>query len=219
MATERVTCFEESRINDMFGTRTWVPARRLTIDDVCRRLNSINSTGGAKVMDRPDADKTEGWRHIATYTLINIGGHCVVAYLRGSSGGEDRLHRKRSVGFGGHYTVEDQPVETVVSVDSVTDAAGREVDEEVRIHSSFLSRYVGLILSSESPVDRAHVGLCYELCIWPDKSPLEKVVTPAEDCIKELSFLNPNDIDQSECETWTKILLSNMRGRPITTYF
>ena len=222
MATERVTCFREHDVATFFGNRPWIPSSRLSLSLVCSHLRTIESGGGTQVLDRPDADKADGWRHIGTYTLINVGG-LIASYRRGSSGGEGRLHGKISIGFGGHYTVDEQPAEVVVSVDSITNAAAREVDEEVKINNDSESRYVGMILSSESSVDRVHIGLCFERCVSTvARSAADlgrNIIEPAEDCIKEIKLEKFQDINTEECETWTKILLANMRKRPITTYF
>ena len=78
-------------------------------------------------------------------------------YTRGSGQGEGRLHRKRSVGIGGHISAVDVGADG--SGNPYEEGMRRELDEEVSIDSPYASRCVGLINDDVSEVGRVHLGV------------------------------------------------------------
>lgn len=105
-------------------------------------------------VERRWAERDSSLKQIIPYTMVV---HGTEAYLlrRLDSGGEERLHGKRSIGVGGHINPVDQ-----VEHDEVLEAGcRRELDEEVAIESPFTLQTVGVINDESQDVGSVHFGL------------------------------------------------------------
>ena len=126
----------------------------------------------------------------------------VFCYKRGTSQGEARLHRLRSLGVGGHVAESDADGQRGYS--AYETAMKRELDEEVAIDSPGGMRLVGLINDDSTPVGSVHLGVVHLL-------ELERPsVRPREDGIAEPEFVSLTDLHQiaGEFETWSQICIN-----------
>lgn len=62
-------------------------------------LALLNATGYT-FLRRADAERDPNYKHLATYAVLTCR-HRVFTYRRGKSGGESRLHDRKSLGVGG----------------------------------------------------------------------------------------------------------------------
>lgn len=88
------------------------------------------------------------------YVIVTCGDEFLTYARRGT---EDRLHGKRSLGFGGHVEVSD--VTQVKSVYDLTDCAKRELEEELGLKDANVYISNDLIFSNYDNVSKVHVGV------------------------------------------------------------
>ena len=129
------------------------------------------------------------------------GGESVFQYTRGSGQGEGRLHRKRSVGIGGHISAVDVGADG--SGNPYEEGMRRELEEEVAIDTPYTSRCVGLINDDETEVGRVHLGVVH---LFDVERP---AVHPRESEIIECGFRPVPEIlaDMEGFETWSQICM------------
>lgn len=106
---------------------------------------------------RAQVEEDEGWRQIIPYAVIQRGGELLVVE-RLKAGSEARLHRRLSLGLGGHIS----PIDTEGAGDVIEVALNRELREELYI-GAFFAEAVGLIHRADDPVSRVHTGVLYRV--------------------------------------------------------
>ncbi len=127
-------------------------------------------------------------------------------YTRGTTQGEGRLHRKRSVGVGGHIS----------SVDQSTDGGGpylqgmrRELAEEVAIDTQYVEQCVGLINDDETEVGRVHLGVVHLIDL---EAP---AVRPLESGFCDVGFEDVRRLlaARDDFESWSRICMEALFER------
>ncbi len=135
--------------------------------DVDRYLQGLFSPEHVSYRPRREVEQDPGFKQLIPYVIFRHrpadGPETVFGYTRGTGMGEGRLHRKRSVGIGGHIS----------RIDSTGDAGGdpyragmkRELDEEVVIDTPYTDRCVGLLNDDLTEVGRVHLGVvhCFDV--------------------------------------------------------
>ncbi len=167
-------------------------------DDVGRYLPELLAAEHAVFLPRAAAEDDPSHKQLIPYVVFRHAD-LVFAYTRGSGQGEKRLHRRMSIGVGGHIARED-----VANGSSPYEAGlARELAEEVRIESAFTTRCLGLINDDETPVGRVHLGIVhlYEL--------EQPAVFPLEADLHEAGFLPLATLRDrwADLETWSQIAL------------
>src|SRR5207237_7300011 len=81
----------------------------------------------------------------------------VFHYTRGKRATETRLHALRSIGVGGHISLDDKNL----FESPYREALFREVAEEVFLESSCAERCIGLINDDSTPVGQVHLGIVH----------------------------------------------------------
>ena len=122
-------------------------------------------------------------------------------YTRGKGQGEKRLHAFRSVGIGGHISVED-----AVGDDWYRTGMQRELDEEVLIECNGQQRVVGLIYDDSSEVGRVHLGIVHIMQLASCK------VQTREDHLEDSGFMSV-DLIKSEVqslENWSQLCIKHL---------
>jgi len=153
---------------------------------------------------RGEMEEDPSFKQLIPYVIFRHrerqGAARLFAYTRGSGQGEARLHAKRSIGVGGHISLDDVG-------DHATDPyrAGllREVEEEVALATPYRESCVGLINDDETEVGRVHLGVVH---IFDVEQP---EVAAREDDIQEARFYPLAELlaDQDRFETWSQICL------------
>jgi len=149
---------------------------------------------------RSEVEDDPSFKQIIPYVVLRSGA-AVFCYKRGTTQGEARLHRLRSLGVAGHVAESDADGQRGYS--AYETAMKRELDEEVAIDSPGQMRLVGLINDDSTPVGSVHLGVVHLL-------ELERPsVRPREDGIAEPEFVSLADLDQiaGEFETWSQICI------------
>jgi predicted NUDIX family phosphoesterase len=179
--------------------------------DVDRYLGELLSPQHVLYRPRSQVEEDPGFKQLIPYMIFRHcgadGRETVFQYTRGSGMGEGRLHRKRSVGIGGHIS----------TVDAAGNGGGnpyeegmrRELEEEVAVDTPYRARCVGLINDDATPVGSVHLGVVH---LFDVERP---AVRPRETEIIESGFRPVADIlaDLSGFETWSAICMQALFGR------
>jgi predicted NUDIX family phosphoesterase len=149
---------------------------------------------------RCEVEDDPSFKQIIPYVVLR-SGDAVFCYKRGTSQGEARLHRLRSLGVGGHVAESDAAGQRGYSAYDM--AMKRELDEEVEIQSAGRMRLVGLINDDSTPVGSVHLGVVHLLELERPE------VRPREDGIAESEFVSLSHLNQiaGEFETWSQICI------------
>ena len=149
---------------------------------------------------RSEVEDDPSLKQLIPYVVLK-SGDSVFCYTRGKSQGEARLHRRRSLGVGGHVAEEDADGRR--SFEAYEMAMKRELDEEVEVNSPGRMQLVGLINDDSTPVGSVHLGVVH---LFELDLPL---VTPREEGLAEPEFVRIADLGQSwdEFETWSQICI------------
>ena len=123
----------------------------------------------------------------------------IFQYVRGSGMGESRLHQKRSIGIGGHISAEDEQRFGNIYREGML----RELHEEVRLHTTFTERCVGLINDDSTEVGRVHLGIVHRLDV------AEPEVVSNESDLIESGFMLLDELRtyRAQMESWSSICL------------
>jgi predicted NUDIX family phosphoesterase len=195
--------------------------------DVDRYLEELFSAAHVSYRPREEVEQDPAFKQLIPYVIFrhrdDRGQQTVFQYTRGTGQGEGRLHRKRSIGIGGHISMVDSRLEggelrmereesgsrpsTLSSQLSTGDpyrvGMRRELEEEVLIDTPYIERCVGLINDDLTEVGRVHLGVvhCFDVerpAVWPrEPDILEGGFRPVEELLKALA----------DFESWSQICL------------
>jgi predicted NUDIX family phosphoesterase len=167
-------------------------------------LKSILSRGSNFFIPRPEAESNPDYKQIIPYALI-VFQNTVLHYVRGKKAGEQRLIAKGSIGVGGHMNETD---ESLFAMDEQAYRAGveREVNEEIKIDTSFEDEIVALLNDDSTEVGRVHLGIVH---VFKLKEPK---VHKREAMITGLTFLTKEELlaRRETMETWSQICLNSL---------
>ena len=167
-------------------------------------LNTFLSRGNNFFLQRAEAETNPAYKQIIPYALIAFE-NTVVYYVRGKKAGEQRLVAKGSIGIGGHMNETD---ESLFAMDEDAYRAGveREVNEEIKIDTSFEDRIVALLNDDSTEVGRVHLGIVH---LFKLKEPK---VQKREAMITGLTFLTRDQLldRRTTLETWSQICLDSL---------
>lgn len=186
--------------------------------------------GGLKTLEaaglwlgnRGALEEDERFRQIIPYVIVRQNGR-ILTYIRGASGGEARLHGKLSIGVGGHIDHHDvlyTSTGRIALAESVSEAAAREVAEEIGIQNQLggygvkkLSRMIawkGLLIDHSDAVGRVHVGIVGIIDL-----PETDVVSAREDSQESLDFFTVDELrsEADRLESWTRLALPALEDK------
>ena len=167
-------------------------------------LSALLSRGNNFFLPRAQAENDPTHKQIIPYALIAHGDK-VLHYVRGKKAGEQRLVAKGSIGIGGHMNDTD---ESLFAWDEHAYRAGveREVNEEIRIESTFEDRIVALLNDDTTEVGRVHLGIVHVFRLAEPK------VQKREAMITNLSFLDRDQLLalRDNLETWSQLCVDSL---------
>jgi predicted NUDIX family phosphoesterase len=173
--------------------------------EVDRYLADLLSPEHTSYRPRSEVEIDPGFKQLIPYVIFHHveepGRPTVFQYTRGTGQGEGRLHKKRSVGIGGHISTVDvagdgegNPYETGMR---------RELDEEVIVRTPYAAHCVGLINDDLTEVGRVHLGVVYRFDVE------RPAVEPRELDILESGFRPVAEIltELPTFETWSQLCM------------
>ena len=151
---------------------------------------------------RAEAEEDPSLKQLIPYVVVTSGDR-ILHYRRGSGSGETRLLKKGSVGIGGHINDEDGEGEAFDST-AYQRALMRELQEEIRISSSFVERPLALLNDDTNPVGAVHLGIVHQCQLSTPE------VVANEEAIAELGFLSLEELAlrHEQLESWSQIVLN-----------
>lgn len=125
-----------------------------------------------------------------------------LAYDRGKSGGEDRLHAKLSIGVGGHIN----PIDADDGQHLFRSGMHREVSEEVVLQGEPIFECQGMIYDPSDKVGRVHLAVIYTAEVPEAK------VEAREDCLENARMLTKDQLRKraDQMESWSRLVLENV---------
>lgn len=211
-AKELVLCFSKSaalQLSEMLGENFE------TVAATCAQ-----TPGLAVFLPRGIAETHEDMLQVIPYGLV-VKGNSVLAYTRGTDGGETRLHNKISIGVGGHVNTADclnSAANAIKFGDNnlvcpMLHCLVREVHEEIQIKDSEgndvnPSSVTELcwFYDDSNAVSKVHICAAFLLNVSEDAE-----VTTNESSLKQLSWIPIEDLATNKnnvldnFETWSKI--------------
>src|SRR5439155_8408555 len=167
-------------------------------------LNVLVSRGNHFFLPRTQAENDSAYKQIIPYVLLAFQDR-VLHYVRRKKAGEQRLVAKGSIGIGGHMNDSD---ESLFAWDEEAYRAGveREVNEEIRIETTFDDHIVALLNDDSTEVGRVHLGVVHVFKL--DEPNVEK----REAMITSLEFLSREELLQRRdtLETWSQLCVDRL---------
>jgi predicted NUDIX family phosphoesterase len=178
--------------------------------DVDRYLGELFSPEHASYRPRHEVERDPSFKQLIPYVIFlhrGESGPTALQYTRGTGQGEGRLHRKRSVGIGGHISMTDCGPDG--RGDPYQIGMQRELDEEVLIETPYAARCVGLINDDLSDVGKVHLGVVHLFEVE------REAVRPREKDLLECGFRPIDEMlaDLNGFETWSEICLRALFGK------
>jgi predicted NUDIX family phosphoesterase len=179
--------------------------------DVERYLDELFLPEHVSYRPRHEVEEDPGFKQLIPYMLFchrdETGRQTVFQYTRGTGQGEGRLHRKRSVGIGGHISTIDAAASA--NGNPYDEGMRRELEEEVIVDTPYTARCVGLINDDQTPVGQVHLGVVHRFDVE------RPAVRPREHEIIESGFRPVDEIlaDLSGFETWSVISMRALFGQ------
>jgi predicted NUDIX family phosphoesterase len=147
---------------------------------------------------RSEVESDPSFKQIIPYVVLRCGD-LLYHYTRGKKGTEARLRALRSIGVGGHISIED----AAGAADPYRAGMLRELLEEIHLESSHQESCLGLINDDSTPVGQVHLGIVHVFDLdAPRVRRREEALT--EDGFAELAELRARSED---FETWSRFVL------------
>jgi predicted NUDIX family phosphoesterase len=173
--------------------------------DVDRYLGELLNEVHTSYRPRGEVEIDPTYKQLIPYVLFrhmdHQGHQRVFQYTRGTGQGEGRLHRKHSVGIGGHISAVD--ADSGSRQNPYEEGMRRELEEEVMIDTPYTAQCVGMINDDATEVGSVHLGIVY---IFNVEHP---EVYPRETEIIQSGFRPVDEIlaDMDGFETWSVICM------------
>ena len=173
--------------------------------DVDKYLPALLDPANISFRERAEMEEDPSFKQLIPYVVFthlnNRNETTIFQYQRGTGQGETRLHKKRSVGIGGHISSTDENANS-----TYLEGMQRELDEEVTIESKYQIRCSGMINDDETEVGKVHLGVVH---ICELEAPLVKSNEPE---IVDSSFVSISQLikELDQYETWSQICVNAM---------
>jgi predicted NUDIX family phosphoesterase/dephospho-CoA kinase len=132
-------------------------------------LVTLIKESGCTHMSRMQAEQTEAYKQVLTYTMVTRGNE-ILAFKRGTFNRvEDYLRGSNCIGFGGHVSEFDKTLYNLRTDLGIADNAKRELFEEVvlpqgdreKVAQGDGLKIVGLLNDDSSPTGRRHFAVLF----------------------------------------------------------
>ena len=158
-------------------------------------------------VERDHAERNPSLKQIIPYTVVQRDAD-VLLMRRLSTGGEGRLHGKRSIGVGGHINPVDVSSKEGAPANPIEGGTWREISEEIVLQGGTQLSSLGLINDDSTPVGAVHLGLAQILTVdgtvgIREEDVLEGGLTPPEKIAALLAA-------GADFESWSSILIESL---------
>jgi predicted NUDIX family phosphoesterase len=157
--------------------------------------------GYGRFLDRPVAEDSPEWKQLIPYVVLRDGER-VFLMERTDAGGDPRLHRKASIGVGGHLNPVDE------GEDPLSVGLQREWAEELDAPWEPEFRLVGMLNDDSNPVGAVHLGVVFE--VQADGRPV--AVRETEKLRGRFATLDEVRDAWDRLETWSQLVAAAVLG-------
>ncbi|HEY1067469.1 MAG TPA: phosphoesterase [Pirellulales bacterium] len=173
--------------------------------DADRYLAALLTPDNLSFRPRDEVEEDPRFKQLIPYVILRCEGK-IFTYRRGGGQGEKRLRKLKSVGVGGHISLDDHLADAAPS-QWYDRGLRRELEEEVAVDSPYTEKCVGLINDDQTEVGRVHLGVVH---VFDLDRP---AVAPREDNLVECGFLTVEEVDAdlTSYETWSQICVQALR--------
>lgn len=149
---------------------------------------------------RAEVETDPTFKQIIPYVVLKWRDQ-LFHYTRGKRATESRLQALRSIGVGGHISIQDQNL----FEPPYREAMLREVAEEVFLETTYGERCLGLINDDATPVGQVHLGIVHVFDL------AEPRVQRREQALIRSGFapLAELQTQKSEFESWSQLVLES----------
>lgn len=147
---------------------------------------------------RGEVEQDPSMKQIIPYLIVRHEGRLFL-FQRSATGGEVRLHRKYSIGLGGHINLAD----VQEAADFVDAGLRRELDEELVIEGGWRARLVGVLNDDTNAVGRVHFGLVHVIEVDSPRIAVRESATLSG----RLTVLADVRRLYDRMETWSQLIL------------
>jgi predicted NUDIX family phosphoesterase len=162
-------------------------------------LREVVSSAG-RYLERPVAEESPEWKQLIPYVVVRDGDDTFLME-RTAAGGDPRLHRKASIGVGGHLNPVDHGQDPLMA------GLAREWAEEVEAPWQPAFELVGVLNDDSNPVGAVHLGVVFTV---QAQGPIRVRET------EKLSgrMASPADIADAwpRLETWSQLVATELLG-------
>jgi len=167
-------------------------------------VNQLLNSGMTTFMPREFAEKAPEFKQLIPYIVL-VHDNQYFRYQRGKGGGEQRLHKKYSLGFGGHINQSDYDGSFR---DTFYNGLQRELWEELQISIGDVRNYritpaIDVINDNSDEVGEVHLGLVFAVvCTNPELKTHEADLGDAGwDSVENIMA------NKDKYESWSQILI------------
>lgn len=183
-------------------------------------LNAFFSSGVAHFVERPPAEQNPSLKQLIPYSII-AQGNTFLTYTRGKSGGENRLHAKKSIGIGGHVNPVDHLTTEAITHTTYLNALSREISEEIHFTGEISHTLTAGLINDDTPdpqeptkitVGQVHLGILEVFTLDP-----AALIKAGETSISNPQFLTLEQLTEikDQLEPWSQIALQYLAQEPL----
>jgi predicted NUDIX family phosphoesterase len=198
-AVERVLVLPRDRVPGgchFTGIRT---AGEAALDEL---RTAVASHG--RFLDRPFAEANPAFKQLIPYVVVR-SGELVFLMERSDGGGDPRLHRKASIGVGGHLNPVDG------DADPLDAGLRREWGEELIADWEPRFQLVGLLNDDTNPVGAVHLGVVFAV----DAQGRELAVREHEKLSGRWADSDGLVAAAARLETWSRLVAEHLGLLPL----
>ena len=167
------------------------------------------------IAQRADLEENTGFRQLIPYVSLVTPEGKFLTYTRTKKGNEKRLHKKVSVGFGGHMDAADAHFDEDSNLDiqkTIFNGLKREVIEELGndVYETIKDQINGfqveeLIIDDKTDVEKVHMALLISVTLDGEID-----VESTDESITMEGFLTEEEIRELDgnIEPWSEIVIS-----------
>jgi predicted NUDIX family phosphoesterase len=183
------------------GGTAFTGVRPLAEGEITGLREAIRTAGVWMDRDRAEADPAH--KQLIPYVVVRDGGRAFLME-RSDAGADVRLHRRATIGVGGHVNPEDD------GVDPLGTGLAREWAEEIDADWTPHFAPIGMLNDDRNAVGAVHLGIVFE--VQTGGRPLT---------VRERAKLSGHMADQDEIrtawdrlETWSQLVAAALWGDP-----
>jgi predicted NUDIX family phosphoesterase len=154
-----------------------------------------------RYLDRPLAEESPAWKQLIPYVLVR-DGELTFLMERTSAGGDPRLHRKASIGVGGHLNPVDG------GEDPLQGGLRREWAEELEADWEPQFRLLGLLNDDRNPVGSVHLGVVFQV----DAAGRRVQVRETDKLSGRMADASEVSAAWDRLETWSQLVAGELLG-------